>query len=360
MTLGLLGIVFYFYFSKVTIIITPNKEKISDNIILEIYDKDSVGEKIKNEEKIPGVVEQVDIEEKEIYPATGTKTVGEEVAGKVVIVNNYSKNQPLVATTRLLSPDNKLFRINKTINVPAGGSVEVEIYADKPSKNMAIKPTKFTIPGLWSGLQDKIYAESKESFVYREKTDKYITQEDVDNALVNIQKVLVEKAEKEFGTDYKNFNNVIYSIDESSIIFKTDGEVGEKKKEFSASARGRINVVAFSGVELSKIAKKKLLAITPNTKELLNFSKENIFYNLKRFDYEDKSASISASFDGAMKVKDGVGLIDRKKIISLSQSQLEDYLDSFKEIAGYEIDFSPNFMKRVPNLVDRIFIKIKE
>ncbi len=360
LTIGLLGAVFYFYFSKVTIVITPNKEKLTDVVAVDIYDKEKSVDSEVVGDKIPGIVEQVEIEEEKVYKSTGVKTMGEEVTGKVTIVNEYSKNQPLVATTRLLSPDKKLFRINKTINVPANGSVEVEIYADDPGPKMAVNPTKFTIPGLWSGLQDKIYAVSRDRFVYKEKQEKHISQEDIDSVAVDLRRALVEKAEKELGNNYKNFNKVIYSIDENSISIDIKAKLGEKKDEFLAKIVGSVNVVAFSGETLNMIAKKKLLALVPSTKELLGFKENNLLYRLKKSDYKNGTASVSAELEADMSIKDGTSLIDRKKIISLSQTQLEDYLDGFKEIAGYEVNFVPGFIKRVPNLADRIFIKIRK
>ena len=66
-----------------------------------------------------------------------------------------------MATTRLLTPDNILFRIKKGITVPANGEIEVNIYPDDENFKDIVKPTKFTIPGLSEKLQKIIYAESR-------------------------------------------------------------------------------------------------------------------------------------------------------------------------------------------------------
>ncbi|MCK4554185.1 hypothetical protein KAU19_04445, partial [Candidatus Parcubacteria bacterium] len=177
LTVILLAVIAYFSFVKVTITLIPSQERVSSNLILDVFDQDK--RSAVSEGEILGAVKQVEVEQIKTYPATDIEVISEEVIGKVILINNYSKNQPLVATTRLLSPDNKLFRIKKTVNVPAGGQLEVEVYADEPGQDMIIGPAHFTIPGLWAGLQDEIYGESKEPMKYSRQVKKYIKQDDI-------------------------------------------------------------------------------------------------------------------------------------------------------------------------------------
>ncbi|MDD5032185.1 MAG: hypothetical protein PHR36_04045 [Patescibacteria group bacterium] len=357
LTVILLGIIFYFSFVKLDIVLIPAQERLSDSLVIDIYGSN-------NEPAVPGkslagIVEQTSIEETNTYSASGLKTIGEEVTGKVTIINDYNKNQPLVATTRLLAPDNKLFRIKSTVNVPAGGSQEVEIYADKPSAEMAIGPTKFTIPGLWAGLQDKIYAESKEKFVYGQQGKKYIEQSDLDQAAKDLKRRLLEKAKMEIGENYKGYNEVIYSVDENTISTQVEGKVGEEKEKFDVSMKAMVTIVAFSGDEAGEMAKRKLSEVIPDNKELVEFKTEEMSYSLDNFDTEAGQATVSASFTGKMSLKNEADIIDRQKIVNLTREQLEDYLSGFKEIAGYEINFFPSFIDKVPNLADRIKIEVR-
>lgn len=80
--------------------------------------------------------------------------------GTVTIVNTYSVDQPLIETTRLLSQEGVLFRTDETVTVPAGGEVEVPVYADQTGASGNIGSTKFEIVALWDGLKDNIYAVS--------------------------------------------------------------------------------------------------------------------------------------------------------------------------------------------------------
>jgi len=358
LTIILLAIIFYFSFVRLTIVLIPSQERISNNLIIDIYNK--AGDDMPQSKALVGAVESITISDEEIYSASGLEIIGEEVVGKVTIVNNYTKNQPLVASTRLLSPDNKLFRIKKTINVPAGGSVEVEVYADETKQEMAIGPTKFTIPGLWTGIQDKIYAQSQTQFSYVQQVKKYIEQSDIDMAVKDLKKRLLEKAAEEIGGSYKGYNEVIYNIDENTVNLDVDGKVGEEKDNFKVKVNAEVTIVAFFGENISNMAEEKLISIVPSYKELINFNSDEITYNLNDVNISQGVATVSAGFEGQMVIKEDAEIIDRNKIVGLTREQLEDYLGSFREIDGFEIKFSPSFVDKVPNLVDRIKVEIKK
>lgn len=359
LTVILLAAVFYFSFVKLEITLIPNQERLSDSLSVDVYDQARSGEETLPKDKVLGAVEQISMSETKTYSATGQEIIGEQVTGKVTIINNYDKNQPLVATTRLLSSDKKLFRIKETINVPAGGSAVAEIYADKPSQEMAIGPDKFTIPGLWAGLQDKIYGQSQEGFAYGQQVKKIIQKEDIDEAVKDIKKVLAAKAEKEIGQNYKGYDRVISKVDDDSVSVKVDSKPGEEKDKFQVAIEAKVNVVAFSGEKIYNLAMDKLSSVVPDNKELADIALEDITCELTGQDNSQAKANINAVFSSSMTLKNDAQIIDRQKIVGLTKAQLEDYLDGFKEIAGYEIKFSPAFINKVPSLVDRIKIGIR-
>src|SRR3989339_228235 len=291
LTVVLLAVIFYFSFTRVTITLIPNQERVSNNLIFDIYDSENADS--VSAMGVPGIVRQITIEDKKEYQASGSNVIGKEVVGKIDIINDYNKNQPLVATTRLISSDGKLFRLKETVNVPVGGLKDVEIYADEAKPEMATGPTTFTIPGLWAGLQDKIYAK----------------------------------------------NN---------------------KDSFNISMKADVMVVAFDDETASKLAKNKFISSLPENKELLNFDENNIIYSLDNYNNSAGVASVNAAFEGKISLKGDSNIIDVEKILGLNKEQLETYLGDMPEIAGFEIEFYPKFIKKVPKLVDKIDIEIKK
>ncbi len=352
----------YFLLTKVTIVLISDQERMSNNLIFDVQDSESDFNASRT--NIKGIVRSIKIEHKKAYPASGSEVIGKEAVGEAEIINNYSKSQMLVATTRLISANGDLFRLKNTVNVPAGGRVKVEIYADKPGPEMAIDPTKFSIPGLWAGLQDKIYAESKEKVVYQQKIKKHIVQDDIDNGIRDMKQQLLVRAKSEIGKIYNDYDEIIYNIDDDSIKSTIDAEAGDELDEVEISMSADVIVIAFGSEESSALAEQKFISSLPDNKELIMFDKENIIYSLNNYNSSDGIATINATFEGKVSLKENSVIIDKEKIIGLNQKQLEIYLDDISDISGFDIKFYPSFLpeflKKVPRLPERIEIKVKK
>ncbi|MDA3840530.1 MAG: hypothetical protein PF572_05540 [Patescibacteria group bacterium] len=356
-TVVLLSFIFYFLFASVTITIIPDQERINNNMIIDVYDKDNDGSIAGD--KIVGIVKKTSMDLTASYEASGEDVIGEEVAGEVTIYNYYTKNQPLVATTRLLSPDGKVYRIEETVNIPAGGEVKVKVYADEPSINMETGPTKFTIPGLWAGIQDKIYGESKSKIEYSQKVDKFVTQADIDNAIRDLKQQLVQKAKAEINKKYEDYSQVIYSIDDNSVFTEIEAERGDEVDGFDATITANIVAVAFDDQAAANLAEKKFISTLAAEKELIEFNRNNIIYTLDTFDYKEGTASINATFEGKVSLDSNSEVINKEEILELNKDQLDAYLMSKEGISGFDIEFFPSFIKRVPAIPDKIIIKTK-
>lgn len=348
-------VIFYYSFSRVTLAIIPIQEKISDSSIIEIADQsaDASG-------RIAGVVRQAPLEQSRVFTSSGKEVLGQEVTGKVTIINNYMKNQPLVATTRILSSDNKLFRLKNTVNVPAGGKAEVEVYANEAKPDMAIGPSKFTIPGLWAGIQDKIYAQSGEPMKYSEKVKYMIKQSDIDGAVAELRRGLLDSARQTISQAYQEYDQTLLEIDDNSISQEPDGKVGEEKQNFTLKMKIMITLAAFKDDDVFDQAKTRLIASLADDREIAEFSKKDLVYSLESFDLSQGLATVKVTASAKTTLKPDAKIIKKNNLAGLSLDQLKSYLDSLPEVAGYEIKFFPSFMKKVPRLADRIEIVIKK
>ena len=358
LTLVLLMVVFYFTFIKVTIKIKTSEEIFNQNLIVDVYDTSKYESKTKDKD-IVGVVKKFNVELSKKYTSTGQEVVDKEVVGKVNLINRYSKDQPLIASTRLLSSDGKLFRIKETVTVPAKGTVQATVYADRPGEEMAIGATIFTIPGLWSGLQDKIYAESKEAFRYAERFKKFILEDDIDDALADLRKEIIIKSKKEVSEVYSDYDNFIYSINEDSIEQDIDGDVDQEVEEFSVDMETEVIVVAFNNKKIKDMAYQKLISDLPYDKKLIKLNSKSFNYNLNNYDLTEGIASLNVVFSGELSFDENIGtIIEKEKLLGLTRKQLEEYLKGRNDISSFEIKFWPSFISKVPNLIDRIEIVI--
>jgi hypothetical protein len=346
-------IVLYFTLTKLTIIIYPATETITDSINFQI------SENSNDAQVVPGEISEKSISVEKRYSSSGEENIGEEIVGSVIIYNNYTQNQPLVATTRLLSPDEKLFRIKERVDVPAGSQVEVEIYADEVSQDMAIEPTTFTIPGLWLGLQDRIYAESKEPFEYKGKVRPFVKQSDIDNATNDIRNTLKEKLEQELTWQNRPGTAVAYQIDESRSLYTIQTDLGEEIESFIAKAENKAIIASFSQEKAQQLLQAKLAFRLPKEKSLVNFNTDQISYSLNSYDLDNNSAQITARYIGSVVLDQEPDFLDKKQLAGLNEGQLEEFLKLYPEIDSFELKFFPGFLKRAPNLADRIKIEIR-
>ncbi|MFA6306214.1 MAG: hypothetical protein WCV70_00405 [Patescibacteria group bacterium] len=361
LTLLLVAAVLYFGLAKLTIVIIPAQEKITDSSTIEVLDNEAgAALAALGQDQIYGVVKQVPVELSREFSASGKEILGEEVAGKVTIINDYIKNQPLVATTRLLSSDNKLFRLKNTVNVPAGGRVEAEIYADTAKPEMAVGPGKFTIPGLWAGLQDKIYAQSQAPMAYSQKVKYIIGQSDIDNAVSQLKNDLLANAKSQVEEAYRDYDQSIFAVDNNSVTQEVNGKVGEAKEKFTIKMKTMVTVVAFNDDEIYNQIKAKLAAALADDKEVSKFDKQDMSYALASFDISRGSAMVNIDSMAQAALKDSAKIIKKNNLTGLDYEQLKTYLNGLPEVAGYQIDFFPSFVKKAPNLVDRIEIEIKK
>ncbi len=353
----------YFVFSKLTINIVPSYDTLNESLLLKVSSTSS-GIRLLSDprENVAGMTENITVSVNKQFNATGEEYVGEDISGRVKIINNYSRSQPLVSTTRLLTPDNKLFRIKEAVNVPAGGEVWVDIYTERPSREFAVAPTTFTIPGLWVGLQDSIYAKSEEAFVFEQRKDMYVRVSDISLANREILDLLeyelvseIEKMKTELEKNTgEEFDYVFSQEREAKISFSAKAE--DKVSEFDASASADYIVVFFSKTEAERLAYGKLNLLVPSGKELLDFDPSSINYNFESFN--DDTATIKSSFSGKMLVKQDNDIINRENITNLKADQISTYLRGQKDIETFSLHFQPSFIKTAPRLVDRIKINI--
>jgi len=348
-------VVLYFVMVKLTVVVSPSKQTVSESLIVDVY---GASQTINSDRSLKGNITRIEAEESGVYQATGSEVKGGDITGKVQIINNYSKSQALVATTRLLSADNKLFRLKNNVTVPAGGSVEAEVYPDKTGADMAIAPTTFTIPGLWSGLQDKIYAKSSVAFAYNTVSEKYIAQADIDKATQELNTLLVNKVKEKVGAK-SGYDQVIYQTSpETAQVELVGAKVGDKKDQFTLKAKNIVNVISFSSDDIAKIAQQKLTTADPNANTLAEIDRANLQYELQSYDTQNNVATLKVNFTSRVASANSE-FIDKAKLVNLNQAQIENYLKGVKEIDSFELHFFPTFLKRSPALVDRIYVEVR-
>ncbi len=349
-TIILALIISYFSLARATIYITPQKQPITTTVEIEILP--SVSSTLSGSNILPG---QIKVSEEEIsdqFSASGEREKKVKARGIVTIINNYSRPQTLIATTRLLSPEGKLFRTTKTIIVPPGGKTEVEVVADEEGKEYEIGPTRFTIPGLWEGLQDKIYGVSEKPMSKTIIKENYVTAADLEKAKQTLLQRLAAKVTKQL--EQPN-TRVIVKTD--IISSKPEKNAGEVAVAFTFTLTAKITAVAINEKDLQKIAATNLKLDTPKNLEYLSFNPASINLELIRANQEGNSATLKLYVEGLATAKLD-NLYKIKDILGFAKQDVEKYFLSIKGVETVKVHFTPTWVKSVPPLEDHVEIKI--
>src|SRR3989338_2246070 len=120
MTFFLLLAVLYLSISRATITVIANPRVISVDTEVQAVANPA------NDGELSGIVSKQSFNTQEIItlPTDGGAAVEEKAGGTVTIINESGSAQALVGTTRLLSKDGVLFRIDTAVNVPSKGRSE--------------------------------------------------------------------------------------------------------------------------------------------------------------------------------------------------------------------------------------------
>lgn len=176
-------------------------------------------------------------------PATITKTESQKATGTVILYNAYSSAPyKLVASTRLATPDGKIYRIDKAATIPGAvgsgssmipGSVSVTVTAGEAGTGYDLTVSDFTVPGLAGTPQaTKIYARTKTPIVGGSSGTVHTISADAAEAArgtleEKLKKTLLDKARAQLPDGYILYEGAtLFVPDETSTIpYSTTDEV---------------------------------------------------------------------------------------------------------------------------------------
>ncbi len=350
-TITLIIIIAYFSLSKAIIYITPSLYPIEVTTELQILPE--VTSTLTSSNILPGIVTSTILSsQKEFFPTEKTITQ-EKASGIVTIINNYSRNQTLVATTRLLSPKNLLYRTTETVVVPAGGRVNVLIVADQPGDEYETDSSNFIIPGLWEGIQDKIYAVTDKKISKQTITSLAITPQDLEKAKDELITNIDKRAKQEIinRDDYFTTTNI------TLISTSTTHPVGAEVDSYEMKITAKVDIVSFNKVDLENLAVNNLKNSLPEKQSYLNHDSDSLTYSVIDYSLNPPSANIKVSIKGTA-TADILDDFTKNDILGFSEQDILDYFKNKFDITNIQVNFFPSWVKSVPPLEDHVEIKI--
>ncbi len=351
----------YFSFSKTTISVVAKPDPYSTTITFSIVQK-TEPESLSDQTVLAGVVLETTQEvQKEFQAQTQKDTVPAKATGSVVIYNKQSKAQPLVAGTRLLSPENILFRTDTRVDVPANGQVEVTVTADQPGKTGELGATHFTLPALWPGQQDKVYAENAEPMTGGTRNTTVATREEIAKAKRETFDECYAKALDVMDTELKK-RNADYTIRASKKeVISELSSVEPETATTTYTITTKIHVIGVSYDEQNANAqalKQSQNKVSSNATFILS-TDTPYRSEVDQYDMTNQSANLRVTVSGSTIVNLSHDMFDRKKLMNMDREEVERYFAQYPEIESVEVHFSPFWLFRTPSLADHIDVKLQ-
>ena len=344
------GIWLFKNYPKIQITVSPNKRELSRELkVVSKLDEEIDIEK----QEIPGRVIEVSLEKTLEFESTGESYQGESgrAKGTITIINNYSSApQVLVATTRFLSSDGKLFRLIKGTTVPgmqadSPGKIQAEIIADKPGEDYNIEPATFTIEGFKGGPKyEKFQATSETKFSGGRTADSgnalvAISENDLKNArektIEELEKSIQAELEKELGENEK----LLLDSTEKTIESATSSSPANTTvNTFTYTIKETVKTIAFNEEDLKKIASAELVKEINENNTLDN----NININYKRglIDFNNKSLTINLEVKSVAWAKLDLDKI-KTGIVGKNEKEIKEFLSNYPGLNQAEIFLIP-------------------
>ncbi|HTK04061.1 MAG TPA: hypothetical protein VL500_00595 [Candidatus Eisenbacteria bacterium] len=354
LTALMIALVAYVVLARATVIVLSEQEKAQADFVIDVAEKPTQGE-------VPGLVfEQAD-SLSQAFPATSVVKVDAPAEGRVKIGSSLFRAQTLVATTRLLTPDGVLFRIKKTITVPAGGSVEVDAFADVPGATGNVGNVSFTIPGLNPDAQRHFTAVTVTPMDGGVKEVRMVTQTDVDAAA----SVLEEKLKGSLAATLRSRGEENGLVKAGEIIEYettkklTDVPVGTEQALFTLTLSMKATGVLYDASRFADQIRAKLKDKLPHDRSLLSVEDESVTKDVEKTDLVAGRANVRVTASGTTVLSPDAPALAREKLVGVSVDAAKAYLDGIDGVASASVKVSPIWTGRMPNVADHITVEVR-
>jgi hypothetical protein len=348
-----------FVLAKVEITIWP---KINNLNFEEEITADTKAKQIDFQGKIvPAKIFEEDKITSKQFPASGKILKEENAKGVIKVYNNYTAPQTLVANTRFQPPAEKIlyFRSTKSVVVPAKGSLDVEVKADRPGEDYNIGPSTFSLPGL-AGLPQyySVYGKSFSPMTGGVKKEVLqVSQSDLDSA----KKSLTENLAGE-NKDYlrskipANYVLLDAAISQEIITASSSVSVGSEAETFNFYIKSHLKVISFSQTDVENFADSLIEAGSKNGEKIQPDSKK-LDYSVESIDKTAGKISLKLNISANNYLDINLDSL-KKSIAGKPLKEVRTLLGDQSNIKKIQIKVFPMWLKDNPLQEDKVNIKL--
>ncbi|MCD6568786.1 hypothetical protein J7K70_01380 [bacterium] len=306
--------------------------------------------------------------------STGRGKDERKAKGTVTLYNAYSTSpQILVATTRLATPDNKIYRLDSRIVIPGArieagkivpSKIDVAVTADKPGPEYNIGPCelpdcKFTIVGFkGTSKYKKFYGTSSKPMTGGASASMpMIVADDVKNGEEEVLKEMADEINEEIK---KRIPPDITILEEAKSGLKLtklskDAEVGDFRESFSITGQGEVIIIGFKKEDLINYIQENIKKDISDNQEF--YQDPDIQIKVIQTDFA--KGYLKARIESKQKIRSKLSPEAIKdKIKGCSIKELKEALQEFEGIEQMNCRLSPFWIKRVPRDSRKIKVSI--
>lgn len=301
--------------------------------------------------------------------ATGTKDLGTKASGSITVYNEYDSNsQPLVAGTRFVTGDGKVFRSTANATVPGSsvsggkivaGQTTVSVQADQNGDQYNVGPTRFTIPGLSAAQQAGIYGQGQQMNGGSSKTAKVITQADIDKAQQAALEGDTDDAQKGLRSKAGKGQVVLEpSLKQKVVKVDPNPAANSEANSGTVSIKVEYTQLAVKQSELSELTKSKEREQIGQDKEIYDDGSGNL--QLKAVGAAtgsgaQKFRANATAFAGTKIDKDAL----TKDIKGKKIGEATEIAQRLQDVEKAEIKVTPGWATSLPLFANNIKVEIK-
>ena len=351
LTVILLGLVVFMSSKRAEIIVTTKLAPVdvTSDVIFGGSDSHGIEYEIVTKE----------ISDSRIFSPTGTKQEEGVAKGFVTLINDGALDQPLVATTRLLTDKGILFRLKDRVVVPANGELEqVEVYADKVGVESEIGPETFTIPGLNEAKQKIIYAKSDEAMVGGIRNIGILSEDDVEQAEESMRAFIEKKAVEDLAETYKDKKSV-YNV--TSLTTSVNEElIGTEVDSFTLSASGTVHAVFYDEEDMKNWAEKQLSKKSIDQSDSIKPSDQQPTVTFASYNNDQQLATLRVFYDGLMTLSPESPTLSKEVFFGKSKNEVRRYLLTLDHVQKVDIKLQPAWIDTIPQIHEHVSVVIKQ
>ena len=299
--------------------------------------------------------------------ATGKKVVSAKARGTITIMNSFGPDpQVLVATTRFMTKDGKIFRLEKGVTVPGakvqGGvltpaTIAETVIADQPGADYNIGPADFTIPGLQGSPKYKSFSAksvsafsggfSGESAVATDSDIKKATESATAEMFSSLRDSLKGKAPQGF--------KIIDGARQITLADVKAPAVNAPGENFTIEVIGKVQAIVFRESDEAELIAALFSTSTPR---VLSYSKSSLERKSVALDLAKKELSYAVGGNIVLGAKlDGENIA--RELMGKSAKAVTNRLETMPGIEAYKIKFFPLWLWNAPADQSKVRVTIE-